>query len=757
MIFESTSAERIAEDTQSTVALDDFLAAFFPLKDEVIHLRAFKAKKESDTKDNYPLNIVGSRAKFEGDIEFRERLCSLNKNRGIYFCPNTGGSDDASIIIYNAFFAEGDDISIPEQHAQLDACPLPTSIRVETRKSVHAYWLKGGACKEEEWRDVQERLIAYFKSDPKIKNPSRVMRLPHFNHVQFDPDDGSLSFQLVRIVQFEPTRKYTVADMRGAFPVALAVVPASVQKTLSVPYQAVAYSELNEDTPWGRLNAMLRQRIEAHPTAQLNKQGKYDCQGICHNGTGNTGLMMNPETKAVKCNAGCTHAQVLRAFGLPERPDKSFGSSASSTSYFVEEAGDSIWPTLDREKVLYGLAGEVVRTIEPHTEADTAALLLQFLTAFGNIVGRAAPFITDGAAQYPNLFTVIAGGTSAGKGTAWAHVKNIFKDVESEWASKRVQSGLSSGEGLIKAVSNEDRYSNDKRLMAVETEFSTVLNMNKREGNTLSAIIRGMWDEGRASTLTKNNPLTATNAHVSIIGHITPEELKARLSSTELYNGFANRFLWVCVKRSKSLPRGGKVPATEIAELSGHLKDIVYFSQQQVVEMERDEDADALWESVYDKLTEERLGAFGKATTRARPQVVRLSCIYALLDMSRVVKREHLEAALAVWQFCEDSARYLFGDSTGISKVDKTLRALRTAGLNGLARAAITTDVFKNNISAPELTEVLSVLQRHKLAFCNVEGSGRAETERWYAYSVVSPTKYEIDESDEVNRLRLAA
>lgn len=448
------------------------------------------------------------------------------------------------------------------------------------------------------------------------------------------------------------------------------------------------------------------------------------------------------------CNALPVSNDILR------QSDKGIGSS---TSYFVEGVGNSTWPTLNRGKVLYGLAGEVVRTIEPHTEADNAALLLQFLTAFGNVVGRTAPFVTDGALQYPNLFTVIAGGTSAGKGTAWAHVNNIFKAVEPEWASERVQSGLSSGEGLIKAVSNEDRYSNDKRLMAVETEFSTVLSMNKREGNTLSAIVRGMWDEGRASTLTKNNPLTATDAHVSIIGHITPEELKTRLGNTELYNGFANRFLWVCVKRSKSLPRGGKVPASETAELSGRLKDIVSFSRQQVVEMVRDEEAEALWESVYDKLTEERLGAFGKATTRARPQVVRLSCIYALLDMSQMVRREHLEAALAVWQFCEDSARYLFGDSTGNVKADKLLNALRNASASGLSRTEMTQYVFKNNVSARELTDALSVLQRLKFAHLKVEGSGKTETERWYASNVVSGAKYEVDELNEADKLRTAA
>ena len=42
------------------------------------------------------------------------------------------------------------------------------------------------------------------------------------------------------------------------------------------------------------------------------------------------------------------------------------------------------------EKCFHGLAGDFVRLIEPHTEADKMALLIQFLAYFGNIIGRSA-------------------------------------------------------------------------------------------------------------------------------------------------------------------------------------------------------------------------------------------------------------------------------------------------------------------------------------------------------------------------------
>jgi hypothetical protein len=101
-----------------------------------------------------------------------------------------------------------------------------------------------------------------------------------------------------------------------------------------------------------------------------------------------------------------------------------------------------------------------------------------------------------------------------------------------------------------------DEGVSDKRLLILETEFGGVLRVLEREGNKLSALIRQGWDHGNLATLTKP-PFKATDAHVSIIGHITAEELLALLSRIDAANRFANLFLWVAVRRSKVLPFGG--------------------------------------------------------------------------------------------------------------------------------------------------------------------------------------------------------
>src|SRR5215469_1212858 len=83
----------------------------------------------------------------------------------------------------------------------------------------------------------------------------------------------------------------------------------------------------------------------------------------------------------------------------------------------------------------------------------------------------------------------------------------------------------------------------DKRLLVIESEFARTMMVIRRDGNTLSPVIRDAWDRGALAILTKNSPAQATGAHISIIGHITTDELRRNLDSTALTNGFANRFL----------------------------------------------------------------------------------------------------------------------------------------------------------------------------------------------------------------------
>jgi hypothetical protein len=111
------------------------------------------------------------------------------------------------------------------------------------------------------------------------------------------------------------------------------------------------------------------------------------------------------------------------------------------------------WPDPPGREALHGLAGEIVKAIEPHSEADPVALLVQVLTGVGNSLGRTTHFVAEGAAHHLNEYAALVGVTAKGrKGSSWGRVKPVLETADGNWASQRIQSGLSSGEGLIWAV-----------------------------------------------------------------------------------------------------------------------------------------------------------------------------------------------------------------------------------------------------------------------------------------------------------------
>ena len=417
----------------------------------------------------------------------------------------------------------------------------------------------------------------------------------------------------------------------------------------------------------------------------------------------------------------------------------------------LSSLGAAEFPAPPAEAAFYGLAGDIVRRIGPHTETDPVALLLQVLTVFGNIIGRDAYMVADGARHYLKLFTVLVGKTSKGrKGTAWRHVKNVFLHVDEEW-SKNIGHGLSSGEGLIWAVRDPieekrpikekkrhtgeyetvitDQGVSEKRLLVIEAEFANVLKVGTREGNTLSPVIRSAWDDDNLRTMTKNSPARATGAYISMIGHITREEFRRELTQTESANGFANRYWIVAVDRSKCLPEGGE--AYGYSDLVEHLKNAIGFAKQ-CGELKRDDAARELWARVYPKLSEGKPGLLGAITARAEAQVLRSSCIYALLDCSNVVRVDHLKAALALWDYSERSAAWVFDTATGNKNADKIRAALRVAREKGLTKWEITTNVFSRNATKFEIDEALRLLHHQELATCAVEKTGGRSAERWF-------------------------
>ena len=276
----------------------------------------------------------------------------------------------------------------------------------------------------------------------------------------------------------------------------------------------------------------------------------------------------------------------------------------------------------------------------------------------------------------------------------------------------------------------------DKRLLILESEFANALAVMERPGNTLSPVIRNAWDGHTLSTLTKNSPLKATDAHISIVGHITTAELRSRLNRTDLANGFANRFLFLCVRRSKLLPHGGNLSDEEIGALAERIGVAVEYAKT-VARVIMTKEACGAWEAAYTDLSEDRDGLLGAITARAEAQVIRLALLYTLLDRKREIDVAQLRAALAVWEYCEASAVRIFGKALGDPLADEIHRALSHAGEAGMSRTAIR-DLFGRHQSAGRISAALALLTTNSRAKLETKITGGRPCETWFAIAGMS-------------------
>lgn len=403
-----------------------------------------------------------------------------------------------------------------------------------------------------------------------------------------------------------------------------------------------------------------------------------------------------------------------------------------------------IWPTLN-EAALHGLAGDVVRLIEPHTEADPVALLASFLAEVGTMLNRAPHLSLDGC-FHPLLFWPVLVGRSskARKGTAGKRIQTLLGLADPAWTRGECKGTLSSGEGLAYAVRDPqykeepvkekgrltgetvtvcvDPGVEDKRLFLAQSEFGAVLRIMTRDGNSLSGVLRDAWDGLTLAPMTKANRVRATDPHIGIVGHVTKDELLRNLTDTEASNGFGNRFVWLVVRRSKELPFPSTPDETAMNELAVKLGRAIQLGRT-IGRIGMTDSARDGWRAVYHDLSADHPGLAGALLGRAEAHVMRLSALYAVLDGRKDMDLVNLKAALALWEYAEASARLIFGDSTGDSVADTILRGLRTSG--ELSDSQVS-DLLGRHVPSGRLERAKATLLPGGLAHCEaIETGGR--------------------------------
>lgn len=361
------------------------------------------------------------------------------------------------------------------------------------------------------------------------------------------------------------------------------------------------------------------------------------------------------------------------------------------------------WPTRPEAMLSHGVVGDLLQRVETETEADPVALTTTFLVALGNVIGRGPHAIVDGTRHGLNLFAAIVGGTSEGrKGTSMGIVRAVVAPIDPDWAKLCRTPNLTSGEGLIDRV-RDDVYRvmldkktgqpetvlvepgvEDKRLLCEIQELAGTMRAGRSERSTLFQTMREAWDGVDLATMSKNSRRAATEPHVSIVAHVTPEELSKLQTDADVYGGSWNRFLWIASKRARLRPHGGNFD--DLADLQARVRSVVTRGRN-VGRMLRTPAADALWEAEYYRRAELRAGGVvGAIIGRAEPQLLRLSMLAALCRGEERVDAEDLAAAMSLWQYADETVRMLFAGCED-PIVSRILDAIRAEP--GISRSAL--------------------------------------------------------------------
>jgi hypothetical protein len=652
---------------------------------------------------NYP-NAASTAAEFA--------LEKAEQGKDVYFCAHLltrsrRTKENAGPV--RAFYADGDGATVP------DDLPPPTAIVESSPGKHHLYWRLNSETPPETAEGINKQITSAIEADPSGYDLTQLLRVPETANYKY-PDAPT-----VRIVSLSED-SYSPAELAAAFP---DISEESTNGHRLGTDHGEPPIDLNphEREVWEGKKPVAKETGEVDRSKTLMKIGRvlFDAGlngWLLAMAIGERDGALGYEKYTGNRDGGeREYLRIVEKLAKEGRnPRINFRTGSSSSAPAPEPPPD---PEIAPE-AFRGVFGEIVDAVDPHIEGDPVAVLLSSLVAVGNAMGR-GPYVQIGATKHRcNLFCGIVGDTAkARKGTTWEPIRDLMHAADRHWTEGRVTSGLSSGEGLIAEVRDPisvpgkdsemkvvDLGVKDKRLLVMEGELAQALKVMKREGNTLSPLMRNAWDGVSLKTMVKHSPLKATDPHISVLGHITRTELIRHLTETEMANGLANRFMWAKVKRSKSLPFGGEWNTVNAAPITRRLSGILEFGDQNL-RMDWADDARSLWCEAYEILTADRPGMFGAITARAEAQALRLSMLYALADCSYEIHEEHVESALAVWEYCEESARVVFGDTVGDPDADKVLSVLKERG--ELTRTEVS-DIFDRNKKSDELDRIKRVL-----------------------------------------------
>lgn len=371
---------------------------------------------------------------------------------------------------------------------------------------------------------------------------------------------------------------------------------------------------------------------------------------------------------------------------------------------------------------LYGLIGDVARAGSDGTETNAYAIAANFMAYLSCAVGRGVFLPIGNTWHHARLFCLHVGRSGRGrKGDAVSltlRIDQALREMNEAFAPQIHRGGLSTREGLVALIHDGYRQGRqdapaieDKRLWVVESEFANVLHQGRRDGNTLSAALRDCWDGVDLKPATKSNRLYASDPHVCLSGAISPGELTGLMSTRELTNGFANRFLLIWAERSRMLPFPKETPQATVELLAARTQEVLAFvradryGECEHLRMELSPHAQWRYAQLYRGELHDGIddGAIGALLERRAPMLLRLAMLMALTDLQTRIDVPHIDAAMAWIRHATASVRFVFVSAAEDAKLAQVLelanRVLAFLHEHGQAtRSQISAECFRGKV-----------------------------------------------------------
>ena len=235
---------------------------------------------------------------------------------------------------------------------------------------------------------------------------------------------------------------------------------------------------------------------------------------------------------------------------------------------------------------------------------------------------------------------------------------------------------MSSGEGLLKTICDpvwaldsrgepvlRDAGSDDKRVLLLEEEAGSIF-IRVAQQEVMGKFLTTAWDSGRLMNVVKDSKMECATPHVSICGHITPDELTDRVTSSHITSGFINRWTMALIRPTAvddSLVSPEDIVGLDDAIL--RIRDgLNRFRDSGEHQFVLSDEADKLRRetSVWVRENEEP-GAMAHLSVRFQSQMLKLAMVYAAVDGTTVISADHLRAGRAVTAYSLRCARAFWG------------------------------------------------------------------------------------------------